>query len=57
MVGSDDDRGRSRRLGVEDRRWSSTCRVLSGWMIGRLGDAMCVLYHTNGGDEKCGSSS
>jgi hypothetical protein len=22
MAGSDEDRGRSRRLGVEDRRWS-----------------------------------
>jgi hypothetical protein len=24
MAGSDEDRGRSRRLGVEDRRWSNT---------------------------------
>jgi hypothetical protein len=35
MVGSDEDRGRSRRPGVEDRGWSSTGRVLSGQTIER----------------------
>jgi hypothetical protein len=30
MAGSDEDRDRSRRLGAEDREWSSTGRVLSG---------------------------
>jgi hypothetical protein len=29
MAGSDDDSGRSRRSGVNDRRWSST-----GWILG-----------------------
>jgi hypothetical protein len=44
MVGSDEDRGRSRRHGAEDRGWSSTGRVLSGQMIERLGDAECGLH-------------
>jgi hypothetical protein len=43
MAGSDDDHGRSRRPGAEDWRWSSTGRVLGGWTIGRLGDAVCGL--------------
>jgi hypothetical protein len=30
MACSDEDRGRSRRPGVEDRGWSSTGRVLGG---------------------------
>jgi hypothetical protein len=30
MTGSDEDRGRSRRLGVEDRGWSRTSQVLGG---------------------------
>jgi hypothetical protein len=51
MVGSDEDRGRSRRLGVEDRGWSSTCQVLGGRMIERSGDAMCGLCRAQG-DEK-----
>jgi hypothetical protein len=41
MAGSDEDRGRSRRLGVEDRGWSSTGRVLGGWSIERS-DAPCT---------------
>jgi hypothetical protein len=52
MVGSDEDLGRSMRLGVEDRGWSSTGQVLSGRTIGRSGDAVCVLHHAQG-DEKC----
>jgi hypothetical protein len=44
MMGSDEDRGRSRRLGAEDRGWSSTGRVLSGRMIERSGDAVCDLH-------------
>jgi hypothetical protein len=35
MVGSEEDLGRSRRPGAEDRRWSSTGWVLS--MDGRSG--------------------
>jgi hypothetical protein len=52
MVGSDEDLGRSRRPSTEDRRWSSTGRVLDGQMIRRLGDAVCGLHHAYG-DEEC----
>jgi hypothetical protein len=52
MVGSDEDRGRSRRLGVEDQGWSSTGRVLSGQMIERPGDAVCSLHHAQGDEER-----
>jgi hypothetical protein len=43
MTGSDEDRGRSRRLGAEDQRWSSTGRVLGGLTIEKSGDAVCGL--------------
>jgi hypothetical protein len=43
MTGSDNNRGRSRRLGVEDRGWSSMGRVLGCRMIERSGDAVCGL--------------
>jgi hypothetical protein len=47
MADSDEDRGRSRRPGVED--WDGrTSRVLSGRTIGRPGDAMCGLHHAHG---------
>jgi hypothetical protein len=45
MVGSDEDQGRSRRLGVEDREWSSIGWVLGGQMMERSGDAVCSLHH------------
>jgi hypothetical protein len=48
MVGSDDDLGKSRRLGAEDWGGSSTCRVLDGWMIGRSGNIVCGLHHAHG---------
>jgi hypothetical protein len=51
MVDSDEDRGRSRRPGVEDRGWSSTGRVLGGWTIKRLGDAVCSLHCAQGDEE------
>jgi hypothetical protein len=51
MAGSDEDRGRSRRLGVEDRGWSSTSWVLGGRMIERLGDAVCGLHCAQGDKE------
>jgi hypothetical protein len=41
MVGSDEDRGRSRRPGVEDQRWSNTSWVLGDRMIDRSDDAVC----------------
>jgi hypothetical protein len=52
MAGSNEDRDRSRRLGVEDRGWSSTGRVPDGRTIERLGDAVRDLHHAQG-DEKC----
>jgi hypothetical protein len=52
MADSDENRGRSRRLGAEDWRWSGTSRVLNRWMIGRSGDTMCNLHHTRRWDEK-----
>jgi hypothetical protein len=51
MVGSDEDRHRSMRLGTEDRGWSSTGRILSGRTIERSGDAVCVLHHAEGDEE------
>jgi hypothetical protein len=53
MPDSDEDRARSRRHGAEDRRWSSTGRVLDGRTIERLGDAVCGLHRARG-DEECG---
>jgi hypothetical protein len=51
MAGSDEDLGRSRRPGVEDRGWSSTGRVLCGWTIRRSGDAVCGLHLPQGDEE------
>jgi hypothetical protein len=53
MAGCDEDRGRSRRLGAEDRGRLSTSRVLGGRMIERSGDAVCGLHHAQG-DKECG---
>jgi hypothetical protein len=53
MLGSNEDRGRSRRIGAEDRGWSNTGWVLGGWMIERSGDAMCDLHRARG-DERRG---
>jgi hypothetical protein len=53
MVGNDENYGRSRRPGAENREWSSTSRVLSGRMIKRSGDAVCGLQRAQG-DEKRG---
>jgi hypothetical protein len=44
MTSSNEDRGRSRRPSVEDRRCSSTGWVLGGWIIERLDDAVCGLH-------------
>jgi hypothetical protein len=52
MAGSDEDRGRSRRLGAEDQGWSSTGRVLDGQTIERLNDAVCGLYCAQGDEER-----
>jgi hypothetical protein len=53
MADSNEDRGKSRRLGVEDREWSSIGRIHDGRMIERSGDAVCDLYRAQG-DEKHG---
>jgi hypothetical protein len=52
IAGSDEDRGRSRRPGVEDRGWSSTGRVLGGRAIERSGDTVCGLHHARGDEER-----
>jgi hypothetical protein len=48
MAGSDEDHGRSRRPGAEDRGWSNTGRVLGGWTIGKSGDAVYGLRCAQG---------
>jgi hypothetical protein len=44
MARRDKDQDRSRRLGAEDRGWSSMGRVLGDQMIERSSDAMCGLH-------------
>jgi hypothetical protein len=51
MAGSDEDRGMSRRLGAEDRGWSSTGQVLGDWTIERSGDVMCSLHRAQGDEQ------
>jgi hypothetical protein len=52
MEGSNEDRGRNRRLGAEDQQWSSTGQALAGRMIEWLGDTVCGLHHARGGEER-----
>jgi hypothetical protein len=52
MVGSDEDRGRSRRLGEENQRWSCIGQVPNGGMIERSGDVVCSLHHAQGDEER-----
>jgi hypothetical protein len=51
MASNDKDRGRSRRLSVEDRGWSSIGWILGGQTIERSGDAVCSLHCTQGDEE------
>jgi hypothetical protein len=51
MSRSDENRGRSRRPGAEDRGWSSTGRGLHGQTIEMLGHTVCGLYHAQGDKE------
>jgi hypothetical protein len=51
MMDSDEDRGRSRRLGAEDQGWLSTGQVLSGRTIERSDDAVCGLHRAQGDEE------
>jgi hypothetical protein len=48
MAGSDENHGRSRRPGADNRGWSSTGRVLSGRTIERSGDTVCGLHRAQG---------
>jgi hypothetical protein len=52
MVGSDEDRGRSRRPGAKDRRWLGIGQVLNGRTIRRSSDTMCGLHHTREDKER-----
>jgi hypothetical protein len=51
MADSDKNRGRSRRPGTEDRRWSNISRILGDRMIGSSGDAVCGLHRVQGDEE------
>jgi hypothetical protein len=53
MMDNNEDLGKSRRPGAEDRGWSSIGRVVGGRPIGNLGDIVCGLYRVQG-DEECG---
>jgi hypothetical protein len=52
MADSDEDRGRSRRLGAEEQGWSSTGQIIDGRTIKRLGDAVYGLYHAQRDEER-----
>jgi hypothetical protein len=52
MAGSDEDHGRSRRPGAEDRGWSSIGRVLGGQTIERSDDVVCGLYRAQRNEER-----
>jgi hypothetical protein len=52
MMGSDEDRGRSRKPGAEDQRWSSIGRILNGQAIERSDDTVCGLYRAHRDEER-----
>jgi hypothetical protein len=52
LAGSNEDLGRSRRPGAEDRGWSTTGQVIGGRTIERSGDVVCGL-HRAFGDKEC----
>jgi hypothetical protein len=52
MAGNDEDHGRSRRAGVEDRGWPSVGRVLVGQTAERSGGAVCGLHRAQGEEER-----
>jgi hypothetical protein len=51
MTCSDENRGRSRRPGAEDRD-GHTGRVVGGRTIERSGDAVCSLHCAHGDEER-----
>jgi hypothetical protein len=52
MAGSDQDLGRSRRPGAEDRGWLGTGRVLGGRTVGRSDDIVCDLHRAHRDEER-----
>jgi hypothetical protein len=52
MAGNNEDHGRSRRAGVEDRGWPSVGRVLVGQTAERSGGAVCGLHRAQGEEER-----
>jgi hypothetical protein len=52
MADSDEDHGRSRRSGAEDRGWSHIGRVLGARAIERSGDVMYDLHRAQGDEER-----
>jgi hypothetical protein len=52
MVDSNEDCGRSRRPGVEDRGWSCIGRIICGQTIERSGDTVYSLYRARGHKER-----
>jgi hypothetical protein len=52
MADNDEDRGRCRRLDVEDRGWSSTSQVLGGRTIEGSGVAVCGLHRAQGDEDR-----
>jgi hypothetical protein len=51
MAGDDEDLGRSRRPGAEDRGWSSTGWVLGGRTIRMSGDVVYGLHRAQRDEE------
>jgi hypothetical protein len=51
MTDTNEDRGRSRRSGADDRGWSSIGWILDGQTIERSGDIVCGLHRTQGDKE------
>jgi hypothetical protein len=51
MAGNDEDRGRSRRPGAEDRERSHRSGT-RGWTIERSSDTVCGLHRTCRNDER-----
>jgi hypothetical protein len=52
IASSDENHGRSNRLGAEDWGWSGTSRVLGGRTIERSDGAVCDLHRAQGEDER-----
>jgi hypothetical protein len=51
MTDNDEDHNRSKRPSVENRVWSSTIRILGGWMIERSDNIVCCLHRAQKDEE------